>query len=221
MRSRLAEARSCVRYRTLLANQDITQMKTKRITELVKPMAKKVMALVGKPILEPVLQIESWIARLWVSSAHQRLMSLQWTIPPQPEHFDHQIDLFYQWLESRNSLWVERGVFSSLALSGGNVLELACGDGFNARNFYSLRSKHLIACDFDQKAIEIARRKNCAPNVTFVLADIRTAMPAGTFQNVIWDAAIEHFTPDEILQILKDIKCRLHKWRRSERIHNC
>lgn len=163
----------------------------------------------AKPIIEQVLQIESWIASRWVSSSHRRLMAVQWGFPPQPEHFDHHIDLFHQWLASRNSLWLERGVFGSLALQGGDVLELACGDGFNARNFYSLRSKHVIACDFDPNAIETAKGKNSAPNVEFVLADIRTAMPAGEFENVCWDAAIEHFTPDEIEQILNDIKSRL------------
>ncbi|MFN3532152.1 MAG: class I SAM-dependent methyltransferase, partial [Candidatus Brocadia sp.] len=109
----------------------------------------------------------------------------------------------------RNSLWLERGIFGSLVLQGGDVLELACGDGFNARNFYSLRSRRVIACDFDPKAIDTARRKNTAPNVEFVLADIRSAMPDGKFENVVWDAAIEHFTPDEIQKILKDIKSRL------------
>ena len=166
-------------------------------------------AAFAKPILEKIFQIESLLSSRWASGAHRRLMAVQWGFPPQPEHFDHHIDLFYGWLASRNSLWQERGVFGSLALQAGNVLELACGDGFNARNYYSLRSKHVIACDFDPKAIKTARRKNSASNVDFVLADIRTAMPSGEFENIVWDAAIEHFTPDEIEQILTDIKSRL------------
>lgn len=177
----------------------------------IKTLLRKVLAhrAFAKPILEQVLQSEIWIASRWVSSAHRRLMAVQWGFPPQPEHFDHHIDLFYQWLASRNSLWLERGVFGSLALQGGDVLELACGDGFNAKNFYSLRSRRVIACDFDPKAIHTARRKNSAPNVEFVLADIRRTMPEGKFENIVWDAAIEHFTPDEIQKILKDIKSRL------------
>jgi len=163
----------------------------------------------AKPLIEQLFQIETAMARRWVSSAHRRLMAVQCAFPPEPEHFDHHIDLFYQWLATRNSLWLERGVFGSLALQGGHVLELACGDGFNARNFYSLRSKHVIACDFDPKAIEDGKRKNSAPNVEFVLADIRTAMPAGKFETIVWDAAIEHFTVEEIDRILKDIKARL------------
>ena len=160
--------------------------------------------------LEWLLQYESIIAGKWASRAHRRLKWVQWNLPPQPEHFDHYIDLLYQWTKTRNSLWVERGVFGSLALKGmGETLELACGDGFNARNFYSLRSKNVIACDFDPKAIETAKRKNSASNVEFLLADIRNEMPVGKFDNIFWDAAIEHFTPNEIKKILNDIKSRL------------
>lgn len=161
--------------------------------------------------MESIIDIECALAKHWVSSAHRQLMSVQWGLPPQPEFFDHHIDLFYQWLKSRNSLWLERGVFGSLALKGGGVLELACGDGFNAKFFYSLRSSHIIACDFDPKAIRTAMKKNYAPNIEFVLADIRTNMPEGKFENIIWDAAIEHFTPIEIAHILDGIKTRLQE----------
>lgn len=163
----------------------------------------------AKPILERMVQAEAWIASRWAFRSHARLLAIQWGWPPQPEHFDHRIDLFYNWLASRNPLWVERGVFGSLALRGGDVLELACGDGFNARNFYSLRSRRVIACDFDPGAIRTARRKNAAPNVEYVLADIRTHMPQGAFENVVWDAAIEHFTRGEIDLVLRSAKSRL------------
>jgi SAM-dependent methyltransferase len=165
--------------------------------------------VLSKGLCERLLHIETSIAIRWVSSAHRRLMAVQWRIPPQPEHFDHHIDLFYQWLATRNSLWLERGVFGSLVLREGDLLELACGDGFNARNFYSLRSRRIVACDFDPTAIATAKRQNAAPNIDYVLADIRTAMPGGKFDNVVWDAAMEHFTPNEIDQILANIVSRL------------
>ncbi len=92
-----------------------------------------------KPFLEKIVAIEAKLASKWASSSHKRLLWIQWGLPPQPEYFDHHIDLFFQWRATRNPLWLERGVFSQLALSsGGVVLELCCGDGFNARNFYSL-----------------------------------------------------------------------------------
>jgi SAM-dependent methyltransferase len=167
------------------------------------------MHLFKKELRERLLQIETSIASRWVSNAHKRLMAVQWGMPPQPEHFDHHLDLFYQWLATRNPLWLERGVFGSLALRNGDLLELACGDGFNARNFYSLRSRRVVACDFDPKAIATARKKNAAPNVEYLLADIRTNMPDGKFDNVVWDAAIEHFKLSEIQQILGSVISRL------------
>ena len=163
----------------------------------------------AKALLERVSEIECRLAAKWVSSAHRRLMAIQWVIPPTPEHFDHNIDQYYQFSATRNPLWVERGVFGSLALKGGAVLELACGDGYNAKNFYSISSEMVTACDFDPAALKTAERKNRAPNVEYVLADIRTKMPTGMFDNVVWDAAIEHFTEDEIYGILGDIKSRL------------
>jgi SAM-dependent methyltransferase len=172
-------------------------------------MKKLVDIVIPKSLREATAEVECRMAKRWVASAHRRLMAIQWSLPPQPEFFDHQIDLFYQWFALRNSLWVERGVFGSLALRGERVLELSCGDGFNARHFYSLRSRTVIACDFDPKAIKTAKKKNHAPNIEFLLADIRTDMPEGKFENIIWDGAIEHFAPDEIVKILGDIKSRL------------
>ena len=144
-------------------------------------MKKKVIKLLStlKPIFESVVQLECRLSQKWVASAHRRLLRVQWSLPPGPEHFDHHIDLFYQWLETRNPLWLERGVFSSLALKKKKVLELACGDGFNAKNFYSLLSQSVLACDFDNLAINAAKDKNSAKNIQFVLADIRTEMPGG------------------------------------------
>jgi len=163
----------------------------------------------AKQCLESVFGWEAILSAKWASAAHKRLLMAQWTIAPNPEFFDHHIDLHHQWTKTRSSFWVERGAFGGLALKGGDVLELSCGDGFNAKNFYSIRSRTVLACDFDPTAIATAKRKNSAPNVTFVLADIRTDMPDGVFQNVVWDAAIEHFTPEEIAGIMVNIKQRL------------
>ncbi|MEK7116777.1 MAG: class I SAM-dependent methyltransferase [Patescibacteria group bacterium] len=173
-------------------------------------MKEKIKSFVKK-FSEILFKYECLLASRWASKAHEHLKWAQWRILPQPEFFDHHIDLYYQWLEKKDPLWTERGVFSGLALKGNNVLELACGDGFNARNFYSLKSKQIIACDFDPKAIRTAKNKNPASNVEYILADIRSEMPQGKFDNIIWDAAIEHFTPKEINNILKEIKTRLNK----------
>jgi ubiquinone/menaquinone biosynthesis C-methylase UbiE len=163
-----------------------------------------------KPFLLKLSGFETKIAEKWVSSAYKRLFYATWSIGDNPEFFDHHIDLYYQWLKTRRSWWLERGVFGSLAIKrGGSVLELASGDGFNARNFYSAIAGNVIACDFDKDAIRIAETKNKAENIVFLLRDIRYNMPEGSFDNIVWDAAIEHFTEIEINTLMQDIKGRL------------
>lgn len=163
-----------------------------------------------KPLLISLFEAESYLAKKWAFNAHKRLFWSSWIIPKNPEFFDHHIDLYYQWPKYGAPWWLERGIFGSLALKrGGELLELACGDGFNAKNFYCCTSKSVIACDFDKSAIKTAKRKNNANNISFLLRDIRNEMPEGSFDNIVWDAAIEHFTPDEIDSIMKNIKNRL------------
>lgn len=107
-------------------------------------------------------------------------------------------------------LSLERGVFGSLGLEpGGRALEWCCRDGFNARNFYAHRAQSVTAVDFDPTAIGYAPGYNSSPKVTFELADIREELPAGPFQEVTWDAAIEHFTEHGIAGIVSRIRSRL------------
>jgi hypothetical protein len=176
-----------------------------------KDFTKKLFIKCLKPFLLKLINCETFIARKWVSIAHKRLFYVTWSCGDgNPEFFDHHLDLYYQWLETRRSWWLERGVFGSLAIRrGGVLLELASGDGFNARNFYSPIAASVIACDFDKDAIFVARQKNKAENIDYLLRDIRYNMPEGNFDNIVWDAAIEHFTESEINTLMKEIKERL------------
>lgn len=115
--------------------------------------------------------------------------------------------MYYSWFHSRESFPVERGVFSSLAITrNSRVLELCCGDGFNTHHFYSLRASHVVAIDFDDEAIRWARRNYRASNVIFQTGDIRFDLPDTLFDNIVWDAAIEHFTETEIMDLMSKIK---------------
>ncbi|QWE16961.1 bifunctional 2-polyprenyl-6-hydroxyphenol methylase/3-demethylubiquinol 3-O-methyltransferase UbiG [Polynucleobacter sp. AP-Nino-20-G2] len=170
-----------------------------------------------KDILERIISFEEFIARRWAANAHWRLMMVQWGLPPKPQHTDHHIDLFYKWMKTRDAMWLQRGVFSSIILSGGKVLELSCGDGFNSRNFYSLRASSIVACDSDEKAIANARLKNSAPNISYEIANITNSMPEGQFDNVIWDFGfplLEYFTQIEVTNIFKNIKSRISEKKR-------
>jgi cyclopropane fatty-acyl-phospholipid synthase-like methyltransferase len=135
---------------------------------------------------------------------------VEWGVPPLPEWYDHYLDVHWGWQKSGSGFFVERGVFGSLALSpDATVLELCCGDGFNARHFYAPRAERVVAVDFDPSAIAFARRHNAHPRVEYVCADIRTAMPGGRFTNVTLDGALEHFTESEIGLVLAAVDERL------------
>jgi hypothetical protein len=51
-----------------------------------------------KPFIEFFNRIETSIAAKWVKAAHKRQKKIQWSLPPEPEHFDHYIDLFFGYL---------------------------------------------------------------------------------------------------------------------------
>ena len=178
--------------------------------KLLKKLIKFCITLFKRP-LEIIFTIESRFTRAWASSAHKRLMKANWSIGESPEWFDHTLDLFHQWPLIGNSLWLERGIFTNLCLErGGNVLEICCGDGFNSSNFYSHLAKSVVACDFDPSAIRSAKKNWSRSNINFLVADIRYQMPKGKFENIIWDAAIEHFSPEEISKLMIDIKSRMN-----------
>ena len=164
----------------------------------------------AKPALEALFSLEARLAERWAAGANHRLFLAQWGILPVPEFFEHKIGLYWLWKAKRSPHWVERGVFSLLSMKPGcKALELCCGDGFNAHYFYSARVGSMLSVDFDPKAIAYARRNFRAENISYELADIRTQMPEGTFDNIVWDAAIEHFTEEEIASIMANIKRRL------------
>lgn len=176
----------------------------------MKTILKLFTVLFGKKTIATFLKSAALSSRRFASYWHSVQMNYEWNTPPQPEWFDHYCDQFFQFRITQNPLWVERGIFGLLAIKqGSNVLELCCGDGFNAYHFYSIRANKIISIDFDKDAIPHAKKYNQAKNVEFKLCDIRYEMPVGTFDNIIWDAAIEHFTEEEIDKIMRNIKNRL------------
>ena len=127
-----------------------------------------------------------------------------------PEWYDHYMDQYFSWNRRRQPFWLERGVFGLLCIKpNAKVLELCCGDGFNTRHFYSHRALEITALDFDPTAIKHATKYNTHENIQFTKCDIRNHIPEGPFDNIVWDAAIEHFTEEEIAKIIRNIKSRL------------
>lgn len=141
--------------------------------------------------------------------AHKIQFFAEWS-SNNPEHFDHNIDLYYKWKKTRAAFPMERGVWSNFAMvqdgSPGVTLDLCCGDGFYSYYFYSGLSKQVIGIDFEPNAIKQARKMHSADNIEYIVGDIRTHIPDGPFDNIVWDAAIEHFTESEIEGLMSRIK---------------
>ena len=157
------------------------------------------------PVVATMRWTNRWLRKL-VRSTHHLQFLVEWAVD-NPEYFDHNIDMYSSWYKTRESFPVERGVFSSFAMTpNSRVLDLCCGDGFNSYYFYSLRAKHVTAIDFDREAIRWAKRNYKASNLTFNIGDIRTDIQDGPFDNIVWDAAVEHFTETEITALMSRIK---------------
>lgn len=168
---------------------------------------------VEKALLYEQLLAHNSALRTLCAQSHRFQYDYQWRSGEKtPEWFDHYLDMYSLWGQAGgNAFWLERGIFSLLALkSSGKVLELCCGDGFNAKFFYQYKAAEITAVDFDETAIDHAVKNNKAQNIHFKVADIRYDMPEGLYDNIIWDAAIEHFTQQEITDLMKKIKSRLN-----------
>lgn len=160
-------------------------------------------------LIPPVKWINHSLRRL-VFYTHALQHKLEWSGSQTPEWYDHYLDQYFSWTHRKQPFWLERGVFGLLAMKPqARVLELCCGDGFNSKHFYSHRAQSISALDFDRTALSHARSHNQSSNIQFFEGDIRKDIPQGPFDHIIWDAAIEHFTEEEIQTIMKTIKSRL------------
>ena len=148
-----------------------------------------------------------WFAKIF----HKLLIYPEWNWRKNPQNFNHYIDLF-QWLSNRDFAFAERGVMGAIQIQKGNeVLELACGDGFNAKYFFSTKAKRVVACDYDTNILAKARKKNAAKNVFYVQADITKNLPDGKFDNIICDATLNFFEVETTVQLIKRVKQSLKK----------
>jgi SAM-dependent methyltransferase len=171
---------------------------------VIDSFAKREKAL--RRLLVSFLKGLNYLVRKFSAFTHFAQYIVQWGIDPRPEWFDHYLDQHWQWSATNSGLFVERGVFSRLVIKqNARMLEICCGDGFNARHFYSSKAASIIAIDFDDDAIPHARRYNSSSNIVYLQQDIRDGLPPGPFDNIVWDAAIEHFTEVEIAKIMSEI----------------
>lgn len=144
---------------------------------------------------------------IYLSSLRYEFLK-DWSSFPNPEWFDHEFDLafFDQWKKPH---FFERGVYlQELLQKNTKVLDLCCGDGSVSALFIAPKVKEIIAVDFDPSAINFANKKYSGiSNISFKTMDIRNLQfNPKTFGLISWDAAIEHFTLEEMKTIFASIK---------------
>lgn len=140
------------------------------------------------------------------ATGHHLQYKVEGLLRPSAEWFDHEIDVQWQWVARQRSMFLERGVLNTLAIKpGAEILEICCGDGFNAHRFYAERGAHVLAVDHNREALAHAQRFHARPGTEYRWCDILKGIPEGPFDNVIWDSAIHHFTPSEVAVVLASI----------------
>lgn len=93
---------------------------------------------------------------------------------------------------------------------GDSVLDIGCGDGFFTHRFYSDRAGRIDAIDVEESAIAHAERYHAHPKINYVKCDaVAEPFPAGSYDAVIWNGAIGHFSEADTAIVLRKIRACL------------
>lgn len=168
--------------------------------------------LINRPLIFVMIAVNGTVRKV-SGQLHRFQMALQWKMGDNPEYFDHFIDLHYQLTHKLQAFPFQRGVWSLFAFPQDTrfVLDIACGDGFFTKQFYASTGASVVAIDFDPQAIKFASRYNSHERISYVVGDVRNGLPDGSFDVITLDAALEHFTEEEIQKLMSEIKDKLAK----------
>jgi SAM-dependent methyltransferase len=124
-----------------------------------------------------------------------------------PQFFKHAMNLARWPFEPSRWAFTARGVYArELMRRGCKVLDLCCGDGAYSRLFFSDIAGQVDAVDFDEYALDYARRYHAAPTVRFHRLDIvNQPFPDRDYDVVVWNAAICYFSEPDIRVVIAKI----------------
>lgn len=93
---------------------------------------------------------------------------------------------------------------------GDHVLDIGCGDGALTKRFYAPRAAHVDAIDIEGSAVRYAIRHNPASNISYRRLDAVTEpFPRSSYDVIVFDGAIGHFTREGSAAVLKKISSAL------------
>ncbi|MDA9519247.1 hypothetical protein XI06_02510 [Bradyrhizobium sp. CCBAU 11434] len=160
-------------------------------------------------------EIRAGLAKRIISSYYSSVFRRQWAwqVYGEPHFSIHAGALFSLFDGNLNA-----GVYSftraflsaEIIRDGAKVLDIGCGDGALTKRFYAPRAGYVDAVDIEDSAIQYAVRHNSAPNISYRRLDaVIEAFPRSSYDLIIFDGAIGHFTREGSMEVLKKISAAL------------
>ncbi len=188
------------------------------------------------PFLFPILQFIGLTSQKITIFFYFVLMKMDWGKIPRTEWMDHDQDTFFQFNYNGSFFHFERGIiprmlvskiffekkdFDSLKIEKKiNILDLCSGDSYISQKFFFDSSNRVISLDLDKKALlrgaaRLKREKFLNQNHNFFQCDIekedledflKKKNSDCKFDLVLFNAAIEHFNPEQLDHIFNSVK---------------
>lgn len=188
------------------------------------------------PFLFPILQFIALTSLKITIFFYFLLMKIDWGKIPRPEWMDHDQDTFFQFNYNGSFYHFERGIiprmlvskiffekkdFESLKIEKKiNILDLCSGDSYISQKFFFDSSNIVVSLDLDKKALlrgaaRLKREKFLNQNHNFFQCDIekedledflKKKNSDCKFDLVLFNAAIEHFKPEQLDHIFNSAK---------------
>lgn len=188
------------------------------------------------PFFFPILHLISNFTIKINTFVHYLLMKMDWAKIPQTEWMDHDQDTYFQFNYNGSFFHFERGIiprmlvskiffekkdFDSLKIEKKiNILDLCSGDSYISQKFFFDSSNRVVSLDLDKKALlrgvaRLKREKFLNQNHNFFQCDIekedlenflKKKNSDCKFDLVLFNAAIEHFKPEQLDHIFNSAK---------------
>lgn len=199
------------------------------------PFIRKVITMLY-PFFFPAISFFAKIFLKMTTFFYFILMRMDWGKLPKTEWMDHDQDTFYQFNSNGSFFHFERGIiprmlaskiffkkknFEDLSIEKNiNILDLCSGDSYISQKFFFDVSNKVVSLDLDENALKrgktrLKREKFLNQNHFFFKCDVEKENLQEflkknninyNFDLVLFNAAIEHFKPNQLDFIFNSLK---------------